>query len=509
MHAGWACRPSGKVVKHSAVCLSLTSPVFRKMICCSSRARTDRRMGLDDEDETPLRLAMELSYGLEEGVPVTDLDEMIRLAIFADRYEMVGVAAAVEDAIRRSYLAVETCLEVLSLKERDQLPGVVSAARELALKRFADMSRSSCFESTSEEVLCDLVGDDLLAADEENVLEAVVGWIKAGGAKKGRGERLLGEVRYGMLTALRLAELGLRAEEMVGEGLGVRLRALANEALQLPVAAQGAQEGGLLCSQAFKVRKWMDVAWEEYAEGRRQHRLVRDKNDALALCESGGRLFCGLMDGSLLEWDASTLEERRRLRCEGEVGGVCCMTACGALVIISDMMTAACGCGTRRRAAAIMSYGGISVGCSRGQYLVSGSDDKTVKVWSTEGAGSWPCLGTITVHAGAVYAMVVWEGRVVSGSSDRTVKLSDIVTRQQEAALNAHTEAVIALAVRGRTLLSTGNDTIGVWVLGTWSHLKVVRVSERVSDALCCCRRLDAALWCVVQGSQAWLHGGA
>ena len=46
-----------------------------------------------------------------------------------------------------------------------------------------------------------------------------------------------------------------------------------------------------------------------------------------------GRVFGGLRDGSLLEWDASTLEARRRLRCEGKVGAVYCMTACGDLVI--------------------------------------------------------------------------------------------------------------------------------------------------------------------------------
>ena len=40
---------------------------------------------------------MELSCGLEEGVPVTDLDEMIGLAIFADREEKKEVAAAVEE----------------------------------------------------------------------------------------------------------------------------------------------------------------------------------------------------------------------------------------------------------------------------------------------------------------------------------------------------------------------------------------------------------------------------
>ena len=100
-----------------------------------------------------------------------------------------------------------------------------------------------------------------------------------------------------------------------------------NEALvqQLPATIQEGQEGVLLCSRAFEPRKGTDVAWGEYAGGRRQHRLVRDEEDAFALCESVGRMFGGLGDGSLLEWDASTLEERRRLRCEGQVEGVYCM----------------------------------------------------------------------------------------------------------------------------------------------------------------------------------------
>ena len=77
----------------------------------------------------------------------------------------------------------------------------------------------------SEVVMCDLVGDDDLMAHEEAVLEAVVEWIKGGEEEEGRGESLLGEIRYGLLTALRLEEVGLRVEEMVGEGLGARLRA--------------------------------------------------------------------------------------------------------------------------------------------------------------------------------------------------------------------------------------------------------------------------------------------
>ena len=60
--------------------------------------------------------------------------------------------------------------------------------------------------------------------------------------------------------------------------------------------------------------------------------MVRDKGGAYSLCESEGACSGGLKDGSLLEWDASTLEERRLLRCEGQVRPVRCMTACGDLV---------------------------------------------------------------------------------------------------------------------------------------------------------------------------------
>jgi len=101
---------------------------------------------------------------------------------------------------------------------------------------------------------------------EESLRERALGLIRY-------GERLLGLIRCGLLTASPLEEVGLRAEEMVGEGLGARLRALSNEALalqrlhQLPLvkllqqlalkelqqrcaaAAREGQEGSLLCSR--------------------------------------------------------------------------------------------------------------------------------------------------------------------------------------------------------------------------------------------------------------------
>ena len=53
-----------------------------------------------------------------------------------------------------------------------QLPRAECAARKVALSRFEAVSRSGGFKVMSEEMLCELVGDDALVADEEAVLEA-------------------------------------------------------------------------------------------------------------------------------------------------------------------------------------------------------------------------------------------------------------------------------------------------------------------------------------------------
>ena len=73
----------------------------------------------------------------------------------------------------------------------------------------------------SEEMLFDLVGDDDLNADEETVIGAVAKWIQGGGGEEGRGERVLREIRYGLMETLRLREVVLKAEEMLAGGATV------------------------------------------------------------------------------------------------------------------------------------------------------------------------------------------------------------------------------------------------------------------------------------------------
>ena len=477
------------------------------MVCGSFKESSEKLLHLGDEDERALRQAMELACGCPEGVHVADLQEMAILGALADRYEMVEVVAAVEDAMVRS-VTVDTCGEVL--EGQGQFPRALAAARKQALERFRDLARSRGFLTLSEGVLCSLVADDELAADEEEVVEAVVDWIK-GGDEEGRGERLLREIRYGLIEISRLAELGLKAGTALPGCQGVLLRELALEAVavhQLPPQVREGIQRRLLGSKASAWRVGKGVAWGDYAAGRRQHRVVRDKQDVGAGCESEGRVYGGLEDGSILVLDGVTAEERQLLRTEGAIGSVRSLTACGDLLVsghrdgslrVWNKATGRCSQVLRAHLDEVMCIG------SWNQYLVSGSCDKTIKIWmggpgllpsgweDLPGRARWEdlagparpgpflCQGTIAAHDDVVWAIVVWNGRVISGSWDEKIKVHDIASRQHEATLDGHVDKVFALAVHQDKLFSTGPDgSICVWKLGSWEHLTSIELKEHV-----------------------------
>ena len=303
-HRRCSCRTSGKAVKCSAFCLSLISPELRTMVCGSFRESTEKQILLDNVDEGALGHGMDLACGRPEGVRVADLREMMGVGAFAHRYQMAEVVGAVEEVIVRS-LTVDICGEVLrwagEASDGGLLPGADSAARKLGLDRFAELSRSQGFDGFGENVLCGLVGNDDMAADEDVLLGGVVRWVK-GGDEEGRGERVLRKIRYGLMEASRLGHLILKGEEMLAGRQGAMLRELASEAMAVQHAPASVREGReyrLLCSRAFSRRRGQGVAWGEYEEGRRQHQVVRDEQDVTGLCESDGLVYGGLGSGSV------------------------------------------------------------------------------------------------------------------------------------------------------------------------------------------------------------------
>jgi len=102
-----------------------------------------------------------------------------------------------------------------------------------------------------------------------------------------------------------------------------------------------------------------------------------------------------------------------------------------------------------------------------GRWLVSGSNDKTIKVWDiSKGA----LVGTLHGHGYAINTVAVSpDGKwIASGGVDGTVRLWALGTGRQKGALRGHGYAIYAVAFSpdGRTLAAGGKDrTVFIWDL--------------------------------------------
>jgi WD40 repeat protein len=104
-----------------------------------------------------------------------------------------------------------------------------------------------------------------------------------------------------------------------------------------------------------------------------------------------------------------------------------------------------------------------------GKRVISGSSDKTVKVWNLE-TGEEQL--TLSGHSDSVQAVAVTADgkRVISGSSDKTVKVWNLETGEEQLTLSGHSSYVLAVAVTadGKRVISGSSDnTVKVWNLET------------------------------------------
>ena len=103
-----------------------------------------------------------------------------------------------------------------------------------------------------------------------------------------------------------------------------------------------------------------------------------------------------------------------------------------------------------------------------GRRAVSGSLDRTLRVWDLE---SGSCLRTLEGHTDSVMCVsVMADGRqVVSGSKDRTLRVWDLETGNSRV-LQGHSGGVLSLSVTpdGRRAVSGSEDrTLRMWDLET------------------------------------------
>ncbi len=109
---------------------------------------------------------------------------------------------------------------------------------------------------------------------------------------------------------------------------------------------------------------------------------------------------------------------------------------------------------------------------ANGRLLVSGSADRTIRLWDVM---TWKCLATLEGHTAPITGVAI-DGNaqlVVSSSLDETVRVWDLVSFRSLGTLRGHYNVVTAVAVTpdGKVAVSASKDsTLRLWDLTAYFH---------------------------------------
>lgn len=127
--------------------------------------------------------------------------------------------------------------------------------------------------------------------------------------------------------------------------------------------------------------------------------------------------------------------------------------------------------------------GGISCLQFDNNRIVSGSHDKTIKVWNTKTNSPWSVM-TLAGHSGEVRCLHLQANKLVSGSTDLTLKVWDLDTQEDWSSIACrvtmvgHSDTVrcVQMDIQRNIVISGSYDTtLKIWELNTGACLNTLR----------------------------------
>ncbi len=134
------------------------------------------------------------------------------------------------------------------------------------------------------------------------------------------------------------------------------------------------------------------------------------------------------------------------------------------------------------------------------KYLISGSDDQTIKIWNLETRKE---LFTLKGHEDSVNTISITpDGKhLISGSKDKTIKIWHLENREEIFTFTGHTDSINSVKVTsdGQLVISASSDkTLQVWEFKT---RKVIAKFTGESGINCCAVAPDNVT--IVAGEEA------
>ena len=489
---------------------------------------------MEDVDGKVFEEVLNLWSG-KEGRSDLDLGDAMIMASVADRLEMLDVVSAIEASIVGE-LCAETCAVALMSSKQLGLKQVESAAWGMALKHFDTVSRTARFMGLDEETVGRLLEEDGLGVMEEEAFEGLLEWMKGAAGGTMRGRELLRKIRFGVMEQEYLEE---SARQMFPEELRDWIEGLVEEALRAKAAvrAQAPVELQLLDAKALKHRRGRGVDWGRYSAGGSGLRLQGHSAYIYALAECEGRMCSASEDGSIRIWNLATLEEEHVLlgevstdedseggnedseggyeKSEGSSDEGEAIDGVRALAVWEGQLISGHQSGQIRvwdvETGELLQEldtgsGGVSSLCVVGLRLSSGCIHGSVEVWTMGSDVEWTCEKKLTGHTDLVLTLAGWEGKLISGSADKTIRVRDLETGVSDAVMRDHRGSIFALSVhRERLFSASGDGTIRVWAVGTWAALESVEAYNVGSGLYPRC--LMTTGWMLICGSATVFHG--